>query len=209
MMTRITSPLLLLVFGLVLALSLVVVAPAYASQAVCTTNGGTWQGVDTVTGTCTYDSTNSEAIAGCGSSRYTYLVQYFNAVEVGSMCKPLWGGGYTAVVSDGARQGSFSLHLKNGKGSVTFANGCDSNCSINSTLPDGPGKESLYLTPLATLYVRAGDSSNSYTACFRNDSGGSVRIYRYAGGIWTPISAPSTASVVCASATGDGSFYLH
>jgi hypothetical protein len=208
-MPRLATSLRILSIALVLVLSVVVVSPALASEAVCTAAGGSWDGVDTVTGTCTYDSTNSETIAGCGSSRYTYLVQYFNSVEVGSMCKPLWGGGYTAVVSDGARQGSFSLHLKNGKASVTFANGCSSNCTINSTLPDGPGKDTLFLTPLATLYVRAGDSSNSYTACFRNTSGGSVRIYRYAGGIWTPISAPSTASVVCASATGDGSFYLH
>lgn len=199
----------LVAFGLVLALSLVFVTPAHASEALCIASNGTWDGPDGQTGTCTYASAESITISSCGSDRYTYIIQYVAAVETDAICKPNAGGGFTAVVSDGAREGSFTMRLKNGKGYVTFANGCESNCSINSTLPNGEGKATIYVTPLATLYVRAGSSTNAYTVCFQNTSGGSVRIYRYAGGIWTPVSAPSAAAVVCAAASGDGSFYLH
>lgn len=195
--------------GLVLSFSLVFVTPAHASEALCLASNGTWDGPDGQTGTCTYASANSITISSCGSDHYTYIIQYVAAVETDAICKPNAGGGFTAVVSDGAREGSFTMRLKNGKAYVTFTNGCESNCSINSTLPNGEGKASMYVTPLATLYVRAGGANNTYTACFQNTSGKSVRIYRYAGGIWTPVSAPSAVAVVCATASGDGSFYLH
>lgn len=208
-MSRTAFSLRLLVSALVIAISLVSAAPAYASQALCNTTGGVWDGSDGQTGNCTYASSDGITISSCGSDRYTYIIQYVAAVETDAVCKPLQGGGFTAVVSDGARAGSFTMRLKNGKASVTFPNGCASNCSINSTLPNGEGKATIYVTPLATLYVRAGGSSNSYQTCFSNPTNGSVRIYRFAGGIWTPVSAPSSAALVCATATGDGSFYLH
>lgn len=210
-MPRLASSLRILSLALVLAVSLIVASPAYASQAVCTAGGGSWDGTDSQTGKCTYPPTASITLSSCGTLPHRYVVTFVAAVETKAVCKPVQGGGYTSVHSGGGQAASLTLRLRNGKGQVTFPKGCPRNCSINSTLPDGPGKDTIIVTPLAVMYVRAGGETNSYTICFRNmtPGGGSVRIYRYAGGIWTPISAPSTASLVCASAAGDGSFYLH
>jgi hypothetical protein len=196
--------------ALVLIVAVIADSPAYAvtAEALCTGSNGTWDGTSSSTGTCTYAPDESITISSCGSSRYTYIITYTAGIETSAVCKPLHGGGYTAVTSDGAQANSFTLHLKNGKGYVTFAAGCNQNCAINSTLAE-LGRDTIYVTPLATMYVRTGRGSVDYTVCFNNPNRQSVRIYRYIQGIWTPVNAPSTNAQVCASASRDGSFFLH
>jgi hypothetical protein len=82
------------------------------------------------------------------------------------------------------------------------------NCTINAQLPATP-KEELWTTPLATLYVRVdgGFGTGSYLVCFENMYGASRTIYQFFEGVWTPI-ARSHSNPICATASGESSFYL-
>jgi hypothetical protein len=84
---------------------------------------------------------------------------------------------------------------------------CAVNCYIDPHLPAG-AQNALPGGVITTLYVNISpDPGGSYSVCFENPDNESLTIYQYLGGIWVPL-VVSTNNPVCASATGDGSFYL-
>lgn len=192
---------------LVLLLSLVLVTPASANQALCTGSGGTWDGPDANNGKCFYEAGSSIAVSSCVSSVPTYVVTYVGGVEVSSQC---FYGGMTAVKSDGPSAESFTLTLGRGKnGWVTFAAGtCDVNCTINTQMPQ-EAKDQLFVTPHAAIYVRVdgGFGTGGYQVCFENPYGAERTIYQFTGGTWWPISR-STNTTICGFGSGDSAFYL-
>lgn len=195
-------------FTLVLLLALVWVTPAFAAQSLCTSNGGTWDGVDADNGTCTYPAGSSIAIAACGSDGFPYVITYVADVEEKAECV---GQGQTQVSSEGPVEAGFTLRLGGEKNGFVefFAGSCDQNCTIDTNIPN-LAEDSIIVTPLATLYVRVdgGAGSGSYRVCFENTTAGRVSIYRSIGGVWYPIAGPSGNGLVCATASGDGAFYL-
>ncbi|MEX2160650.1 MAG: hypothetical protein WD751_01945 [Anaerolineales bacterium] len=199
---RILFPLLI-----VLLLALVWATPAFAASAhACAAAGGTWKGPDAENGKCVYPAGSATAVAACGSSQPSYTVFFESDVQVATLC----GGGGTTVHSNGPADEPFTLKLGNGKnGWVTFfSSACKHNCTIDSVLPAFARTE-IWTTPLATMYVRVdgGASLGGYQVCFNNPSGNLWTIYQFFGGVWD-VAARSTGSPVCATASGDASFFL-
>lgn len=189
---------------LILVLALTGVTPAFAEEGHCLSNGGTWSGSDDDNGRCTYPAGGSIATAACTTSGYT--VTYVNDMEVKSGC----GNGQTAKSTHGPSEETFTLRLGGDRnGWVTFsANVCQKNCTIDSILP-GIAEASILTTPVASMYVRidGGNPVGFYTVCFANPNYSSHTVYRFVGGIWTPV-ARSTGATICAAASGEGAFFL-
>lgn len=194
-------------FVLVLLLAFVWVTPASANQATCTGAGGTWTGTNANNGECTYAATSATAMAACNSDEFPYVVTYKFGSEISARCSGRNGSG---AVSNGPVAEGFTLRLGGGKnGWVNFAAGtCDVNCSINAQIPQ-TAKDDLWVTPLATLYVRVdgGFGTGGYQVCFENPYGASRTIYQFTGGTWWPI-ARGTGTTICGTGVGDSSFYL-
>jgi hypothetical protein len=84
---------------------------------------------------------------------------------------------------------------------------CAVNCYIDPHLPTG-AKAALPGGVITTLYVNISpDPGGSYSVCFENPDNESLTIYQYLGGVWVAL-ATSTNNPICASSSGDGSFYL-
>lgn len=194
---------------LVLAITLVWVTPAFAAEAACTAAGGTWSGVDADNGTCSYSAGNLTAVSSCGSSRERYQVSYVANVETDADCIPM-SRPATRIGTNGGSDTNFVIHIKGSwKGYVEFFGGtCKQNCTIDSVLP-ALAKESIIVTPLATVYVRVdgGVGTGSYQVCFSNPLNESLNLYQFIGGTWWPVNH-STSNPICAVASGDGAFYL-
>jgi hypothetical protein len=192
---------------LALVIALTYTSPALAADAedLCTTSGGTWKGPDSQNGRCTFAPGDPTAVSSCGSDLKEYWLTYESNVEVSAKCR---FPNQRRTSTDGPSPKEFTLRLSNGKARVTFAPGtCTRNCSISANLPSVP-KSAILLTPLATLNVRSA-SKGLYRVCFSNVNGLRVRIYRFLNSVWVPISPVSSAGLVCARTSGDGSFYLH
>ncbi|MEX1247388.1 MAG: hypothetical protein WEA61_02800 [Anaerolineales bacterium] len=193
--------------SLVLLLALLWATPTFAASAhACSAAGGTWDGPDAENGKCIYPAGSATAVAACGTSQLSYTTFFENDVQVSTLC----GGRGTTRSSDGPSDESFTLKLGHGKnGWVTFFDkSCRHNCTIDSVLP-GLAKAEIWTTPLATLYVRVdgGAGADGYQVCFNNPSGNLWTIYQFFGGVWD-VAARSTGSIVCATASGDGAFFL-
>lgn len=194
---------------LALTLALIWVSPAYAAESFCTSNGGTWSGVDADNGTCTYPAGNPTAKSACESPKVPYEVTFVSNVETDASC--IRTRTNTRIVSEEDPQTGFILRLKGDRnGTVEFFNGsCINSCTIDSVLPD-LAKESTIDTPLATLYVRVdgGAGNGSYRVCFNNPYGEGMNLYQFIGGNWWLVNF-SHNNPICALASGDGAFYLH
>lgn len=202
----------ILVPFLVLAMALVWVSPAYAAEADCTSNGGTWSGMDADNGTCTYPAETSVAGAACGSEKAIYTVTFEFDTETDATCFiPGAVRTHTRIYSSEDTQTGFVLRLKGDRnGSVEFFdNSCINSCTIDSVLP-GLARNNTIDVPLATVYVRidGGAGNGSYRVCFNNPYGEGLNLYQFIGGNWWLVNF-SHSNPICVLASGDGAFYLH
>ena len=205
-----------LVFLLV-STGLPTLASSVDPQVSCLANGGTWDGMDSISGTCTYPAGNNVAMKYCGAG-YKYAVSYIEGSQASQTCTP--GESYYSVLYmgcgnrvEGPNPDPVVVHLCWGyNGFVRFpAYVCPLTCLIGFVLPYQAAGD-LPSGALATLYVQLDDTDGSpyngtYTACFENPEGETLTLYRYISGEWRAINT-SSRNPVCASATGDGSFYL-
>jgi hypothetical protein len=97
-------------------------------------------------------------------------------------------------------------------GSVFFpAWACPQSCLIGFVLPF-EAENDLPPDALATVYVQLDDLDGSpygasYQVCFENPDEELLTLFRYVSGAWRALNT-SSRSLVCATASGDGSFYL-
>ncbi len=198
-----------LVSILVLILAFAWVSPAYAAESTCTSNGGTWSGIDSDNGSCTYPAGNPIALSACEFPKIPYVVNYESGIETDASCVRTRTG--TRILSEDDPHTAFVLRLKGDRnGYVEFFDGsCLNSCTIDSVLPD-LAEESTIDTPLATLYVRVdgGAGTGSYRVCFNNPYGEGMNLYQFIGGNWWLVNF-SHSNPICALASGDGAFYLH
>jgi hypothetical protein len=207
----------LLDVSLVLLLVLSIAQPAFANgfsnQDYCEDSGGVWVGVggSPSFGTCTYQPDDPDSQENCdqGESYQVILPEEGNPVEnCLSPSSPVVetdthhsGNSTTASVT--------TCTLASGDWRCAyFAEGtCAVNCYIDPHLPAG-AQSALPGGVITTLYVNISpDPGGSYSVCFENPDNESLTIYQYLGGVWVAL-ATSTNNPICASATGDGSFYL-
>jgi hypothetical protein len=202
---------------LALTVTLVGASPAYAAENDCTTNGGTWSGADSDNGTCNYPSGNTVSVLACGSGVDIYEVTFEFDTESDAVCflPPIHifvpGSGGTRVYSPADTQTGFVLRLKGDHNGFVefFDNTCINSCTIDSVLPD-LARNSTIDTPLAAVYVRVdgGAGNGSYRVCFNNPYGEGLNLYQFIGGNWWLVNF-SHSNPICATASGDGAFYLH
>lgn len=165
-------------------------------------------------GTCTYPSGNAVALSVCGVG-YSLARTYVSGSLTSQSCTRV-GDYYYGECSDrqeGASQEPAFLTPCGGQnGSATFEPGaCATECTVGTGLPSVANSH-LPADAIATLYVRVvgadGQPSNdSYTACFANLDGIELTLYRFVSGEWRAL-VTSSGNPICASASGDGSFYI-
>ncbi|HSS99469.1 MAG TPA: hypothetical protein VLK33_20680 [Terriglobales bacterium] len=202
----------LFALSLILILSLLIVSPAYAltdQQDICEDNGGTWTGADAFNGYCEYPFGNTTSDQECGEHG-KLTTNFSNGALTGSHCsfEPTPGGAAGDETSNGLN--AITLQLGQGKnGSVTFSPGaCPVKCTISANLHRN-AKNALPSEALATLSVRiVGNVGGSYLVCFKTAGLDHPTIYKFVGGAWVRIAMLSTANRICASTTGNASFYL-
>lgn len=214
-----------------LALSLAVLAwlqvDAATQEDVCVGNFGSWSGVDADFGTCTYAANSNWAIANCSSSIHTFTETFLSDESYTSTCTlvaaassasgsaPAPGGCKSEVRGPLEKKALLYLcHHKNG--SATFPIGaCALKCLISADLPD-QAERKMPGNAAAVIYVRVVapggvPGNDSYTVCFYvgDLDLDPPSIYRYVGGEWVLVTYGNQANtMVCASAMGDGAFYL-
>jgi hypothetical protein len=185
-------------------------------------------------GVCTYGAATATALAFCAANPgYEYVTTWDNTggyvsdvcVDPGPVLSGSSSGSYIEpeVIKWAKRpestknpqnNGSTStnLNLADGSVNVTFdSDSCSQQCTISRQLPRS-ARNSLPSDVAATLYVRVVDSggnpgNGSYNACFANNSGNSLTIYKFISGAWVA-QATSSSNPICVNSSGDGAFYL-
>jgi hypothetical protein len=201
-------------------------AAAATHQDDCIGNFGSWSGIDAETGTCTYAANSNWAIANCGAD-HIFTESFHPDESTTSGCTlyiapassgsgPPDPGGCRSEVR-GPLEKKVVLYLCHHKnGSAAFPIGaCSMKCTISADLPD-QAERRLPGNAAAVIYVRVVEpggapGSDSYTVCFSvNDLGLTPpSLYRYVGGDWVRIAfGNENSTLLCASAAGDGAFYL-
>lgn len=190
---------------------------AYASdpaQVVCEDNGGTWSGSNVNTGLCTWGAGSAVALDACGNDTHAYKRSYVSGTLTGDQCtQTVFSYGSTcADMAEGGDQQEEITPCYTNNSSATFGPGaCSGNCVVSSSLPRDAANN-LPGDSLDTLYVMVRDedgnpTTDSYTVCFNNASGALLTIYRFVSGAWSAF-ATSSGDPICATASGDGAFYL-
>lgn len=190
---------------------------AYASvtpQDFCEDNNGSWSGASVHTGTCTFAAGNAVALVACGSDVYALQHTYVSFAKTGESClQTVFPYGTCGDLAEGeGEEEEITPCYDDGGSSATFGPGaCSGNCVISSSLPKDAANN-LPGDALDTLYVMVRDaegnpSTDSYTVCFANPNGALLTIYRFVSGGWRAL-ATSNSDPICATATGDGAFYL-
>jgi hypothetical protein len=216
----------LYVIGLIAFFVVASTLPALAggpdAQDLCESNGGSWDGLDARTGICTYPEGNTIATQACGPG-YDYTQEWVTNEGPESTCVLLVT---TDVTSDynliymgcgsrvwGPQPDPVLVYLCWGyNGSVLFpAWSCPQSCLIGFVLPFEAAND-LPPDALATVYVQLDDLDGSpygasYQVCFENPDEEMLTLYRYVSGEWRALNT-SSRGLVCATASGDGSFYL-
>lgn len=213
---------------LIFASTLPVLAGLPDAQIMCEDNGGSWAGIDAETGTCTYPEGNAIATQACGPG-YNYTQEWVTNEGPESTCvllstvvlsvteeeQPDYNLVYMGCGSRvwGPQPDPVLVYLCWGyNGSVLFpAWSCPQSCLIGFVLPSEAAND-LPPDALATVYVQLDDLDGSpygasYQVCFENPDEELLTLYRYVSGEWRALNT-SSRSLVCASASGDGSFYL-
>jgi hypothetical protein len=191
-------------------------------------NFGSWSGVDADFGTCTYAPNSNWAIANCGADHEfteTWTDDEEHFTDCNLILIPVTGGssgessdpGGCMTEVRGPLEQPVTLYLCHHKpGSATFPTGaCALKCTISADLP-GPADRKLPGNEVAVFYVRVVNpggepGTDRYTVCFYVKDLGlePPSIYRFSGGEWVLVAyGTSNSSYVCASAAGDGAFYL-
>lgn len=202
------------VFSIVPLIALVLAtnaSPALAAtpRGACEAEGGSWVGVDSNNGTCTYEEGLDIVEQKCGTFYAIFTEEFTAGVSTDSNCKytrGFGGSGSTSENKDASK--AITLSLGGGKnGKVTFSPGaCVRQCTITATLPTN-AKNALPSGVHAKLYVRLAGGSGSYLVCFKNPKGEPAIIYKFVGGTWAAL-VRSSASTICASSSGSGAYYL-
>jgi hypothetical protein len=196
----------------------------------CVIDGGTWLDVDPEIGTCSFSAGSAEAISNCGAD-YAYSVTYNQDETTDIVCTFMAapaappvpdtpsGPGYGGCGNEvrGPLEHPVTLALcRNRNGAATFPTGaCYIRCTISPNLP-GPARRKVQGKAYATMYVRSiapgGEPGNdSYVVCFKLGELNlkTPTIYRWVSGNWVAVAIGSAEStVVCASGSADGAFYL-
>jgi hypothetical protein len=201
-------------FAMMLALSTTQTALAGGPKSWCEGSGGIWNGVDGETGTCTFDSSNFyfQEESPCDADQL-WILHFVDEDITHTECLDLGSTSYEEPYSHNSGQSAnepVGLCTQAGgdwRCSYFTAGTCAVNCYIDPHLPDG-AQNALPGGVITTLYVNISpDPGGSYSICFANPNNESLTIYQYLGGIWAAL-ATSTNNPICASSTGDGSFYL-
>ena len=215
----------LYLIGLLVFLLLASTLPARAgtdAQVTCEGNGGSWSGISASTGTCTYPEGNLFATQACGAG-YDYTEEWVTNEGPEPACillsssddEPDYNLIYMGCGSRvwGPQPDPVLVYLCWGyNGSVFFpAWSCPQSCLIGFELPF-EAKNDLPANALATVYVQSDNLDGSpynatYQVCFENPDNELLTIYRYVSGEWRPVNT-SSRSLVCTSASGDGSYYV-
>ncbi len=197
------------------------VAAIESPQLNCENNEGIWEGVggSSIEGTCTYPPEHINSQEGCENGE-SFVAHYDSTGNyTGYTCaivdsgSPETGAPVVEPYSHNSGQSSDEpVHLCTQAAGPWrcsyFTEGtCAVNCYIDPHLPTGP-QNALPSNVISTLYVNISpDPGGSYSVCFENLDNESLTIYQYLGGAWVAV-AISTNNPICASSSGDGSFYL-
>jgi hypothetical protein len=203
-------------FAAILVISTTQTALAGGPQSWCEGSGGIWNGADGETGTCTFDSSNDyfQQESHCDEDQL-WVLTFIDEVLIPTECLDVGSGsqGSEEPYSHNSGQSAdepVGLCTQAGgdwRCSYFTAGTCAVNCYIDPHLPDG-AQNALPGGVISTLYVNISpDPGGSYSVCFENPDNESLTIYQYLGGVWVPL-ATSTNNPICASSSGDGSFYL-
>jgi hypothetical protein len=192
---------------------------AYASdpaQVICVDNGGTWDGSDVNNGVCTWAAGSTVAVDACGNDTHAYRRTYVGGGLTGDECVqtifPTYPYGTCGDLAEGEGEEEEITPCYDDGSYATFGPGaCSGNCVISTSLPKDAANH-LPGDALVTLYVMVRDadgnpSTDSYTVCFANPDGDLLTIYRFVSGEWRAL-VNSSADPICATASGDGAFYL-
>ncbi len=193
-------------------------------QFLCEDGGGTWSGLSAYTGECTQVQGSSEGNP-CEPGQiwvtYTsYLDGEFAGASfdcfVGESSPPVTVNDSPVTVNDyshnsgqggDAPVGLCTQAAGHWRCSYFDAGTCADNCYIDPHLPAGP-HDALPDNVITTLYINVSpDPGGPYIVCFENPDNESLTIYQYIAGAWVPV-AVGTSNPLCASASGDGSFYF-
>jgi hypothetical protein len=176
-------------------------------------NGGVWSGSDPYTGTCTFEPGTTES--PCEQDQIVVL-SYDDGEFLGLDCFEVETGPSTPLDTDDRHSGNSSIPpvlsctIASGPWRCAYFNEgtCAVNCYIDPHLPSGAEHDLPDGGVYSTLYVNISpDPGGSYVVCMENPDNELFTLYQYLGGVWVPL-VVSTNNPVCASATGDGSFYL-
>lgn len=211
-----------LIAFLIIASTLPTLAGGPDAQFLCESNGGSWNGTSSSTGICTYPEGNTIATQACGPG-HNYTQEWVTNEGPESTCvlvvtdddDPDYNLIYMGCGSRvwGPQPDAVLVYLCWGyNGSVFFpAWACPQSCLIGFKLPF-EAENDLPSDALATVYVQLDDTNGgpynaSYQICFENPDDELLTIYRYVSGEWRALNT-SSRSLVCTTASGDGSFYL-
>lgn len=211
-------------FAVVFTLLASLDAAAVTTADQCAIDGGTWSGSDPETGTCTFAANTPGAIANCGAD-HAATVTYNQDETIDVACSYVApaasssgpGYGYCGTEVRGPLEHPVTLKLcKNRNGAATFPTGaCYVKCTISPGVP-GPARRKIQGKSYASMYVRSvapggGPGNDSYVVCFNLDDLNlkTPTIYRFVAGSWQAVAIGTAESrVICATASGDGAFYL-
>jgi hypothetical protein len=210
-------------FALLLALSSyysVFAGNSVTNQFLCedSDDGGIWEGVggSSTEGSCIYPPETGISQEACDEGE-SYVRHYdSNGNFSGDECvilndpgTPATGEPYSHNSGQGGEAPIGLCTQAGGPWRCSYFNEgtCAVNCYIDPHLPAG-AQHALPGGVITTLYVNISpDPGGSYSVCFENPDNESLTIYQYLGGVWVAL-ATSTNNPICASSTGDGSFYL-
>jgi hypothetical protein len=200
---------------LVLSTTLNAFAGDLTHQDYCEGSGGTWVGDDGYFGTCTYPPEHEYSLEACDEGQ-SLVYEYPIEAEPFSTCVTPESTPGTPADTDTHHSGNSSIPpvlsctIASGPWRCAYFNEgtCAVNCYIDPHLPSGADHDLPDGGVYSTLYVNISpDPGGSYVVCMENPDNELFTLYQYLGGVWVPL-AVSTNNPVCASATGDGSFYL-
>lgn len=180
-------------------------------QGLCEDGGGTWVGSDAWNGTCTYPPGVFQAESPCNDTQIVQTTIVYFPFSRTFHCINVTSGGeeYSHNSGQSADEPIRLCTQAAGEWRCSYFNEgtCAVNCYIDPHLPAG-AQAALPGGVISTLYVNISpDPGGFYSVCFENPDNVSFTIYQYLGGVWVPLMT-STINPVCASASGDGSFYL-